>query len=94
MNAVGFSLIGEVCARTGARTYQTAWTNTLGPSLAWMPAVASLICCLTGTVACASVIGDTAADIVAAAPGFAIVAIGRDALLCGISGLVLLPLCL
>lgn len=93
LNAYGFYLVGEVCARTGAQTYQQAWSKTLGPSLAWVPAVASLICCFTGTVASASVLGDTAADLVGTLVGSPLAPAGHDALLCGIMSLVVLPLC-
>jgi len=94
LNALGFYLVGEVCERTGARTYQSAWRKTLGEGLAWVPSAASLICCFTGAVACASVVGDTAAELLASAAGVPMAALGREAVLCGLSGTVLLPLCL
>jgi len=94
LNAFGFYLVGEVCAWTGARSYQSAWSRTMGEDLAWVPSMASLICCLMGTVACTSLIGDTARDLVAAATGTALGAWGSDFLLWGLSGGVLLPLCL
>ncbi|CAE7203680.1 Slc38a7 [Symbiodinium natans] len=91
LNAYGFYLIGEVCERTGSRTYQEAWTKALGRQFAWMPSAASVICSFTGMVACVSVIGDTASQL--------LMSMGQDMvpkemLLGGISSCVLLPLCL
>jgi len=91
LNAYGFYLIGEVCERTGARTYQEAWTKTLGSRFAWMPSAASVICSFTGMVACIAVLGDTASQI--------LTSMGQDMmpkeiLIGGISSLVLFPLCL
>lgn len=94
LNASGFYLIADTCARTGAKSFQEAWSRTIGTSTAWMPALASLICCLTGTVACASVIGGTATDLVSAATGAHLTSTSHDALLFGLSGTILLPLCL
>jgi len=94
LNATGFYLIGEVCARTGAKSYQEAWSRTLGASSAWVPSAASVVCCLTGTVACAAVIGGTATDLVSTVTGAHLGALTHDALLFGVAGTVLLPLCL
>jgi len=90
LNAYGFYLIGEVCERTGARTYQEAWERTLG-AYAWVLSAASVVCSFTGMVACASVIGDTASQLV--------VSLGqdlvpKDVLMSGISTFLLFPLCL
>eukprot|EP00931_Biecheleriopsis_adriatica_P091090 TRINITY_DN64990_c0_g1_i1.p1 TRINITY_DN64990_c0_g1~~TRINITY_DN64990_c0_g1_i1.p1 ORF type:complete len:466 (-),score=58.27 TRINITY_DN64990_c0_g1_i1:42-1415(-) len=94
LNAFGFCLIGEVCERTGASSYQAAWRQSLGDEYAWLPSVASIICCLTGAIATASVVGDTATDILAGVTGVSYNALGRDEILSGIAVLVLLPLCL
>ncbi|CAJ1334088.1 unnamed protein product [Effrenium voratum] len=91
LNAYGFYLIGEVCELTGARTYQEAWTKTLGKRLAWLPSAASLICSFTGMVACASVVGDTAFQL---ATSMSADFIPKEMLLNGIATCVFLPLCL
>jgi len=93
LNAAGFYLAGEVCERTGARTYRQAWSLTMGEKTAWLPSAASVILCFTGSVACSSVIGDTASELVAALLGVANSAVFRDAILGGLAFTVLLPLC-
>lgn len=94
LNAFCFYLLGEVCERTGARSYQQAWVQTMGKDLAWLPSVASLICCLTGTVSCASVIGDASTELLTSLTGTALGPMGHDALLWAIAGTVIMPLCM
>jgi len=94
LNSAGFCLIGEVCARTGAKSFQEAWSRTLGESTSWVPSAASVICCLTGTVACAAVIGGTATDLASAVMGSQLGAAEHHAILFAIAGAVLTPICL
>lgn len=91
LSAFGFYLVGEVCARTGATSYREAWRRTIGEQYSWVPALGSLICCLTGAVACLSVLGDTGIDM-AAGSSFAF--ISRDQLLVGVATTMLFPMCL
>ena len=91
LNAGGFYLIGEVCERTGARTYQEAWSKTLGDRLEWLPSAASLVCSFTGMVACISVLGDTVSELaMTVSHDF----FPKDMLINSIATFVLLPLCL
>ena len=91
LNAGGFYLIGEVCERTGARTYQEAWRKTLGDGLQWLPSAASLVCSFTGMVACISVLGDTTSELISF---FSQTFVPKEILMSSISTFVLLPLCL
>lgn len=52
LNAWTFVLIGEACARTGARTYTEAWRLTLGPSTAWLVTLSSILICFNLSVMC------------------------------------------
>ena len=104
LSAWGFYLIGEVCARTANDggssgvdvdvSYAAAWRATLGPSSAWIPSAASLLLCFTASVACATVIGDTATDLIAGALDVPYATMPRNGILLAITALVLLPLCL
>jgi Transmembrane amino acid transporter protein len=38
LSAYGFSLIGRVCAYTGAKSYREAWSKTIGEGSSWIPA--------------------------------------------------------
>ena len=91
LNAGGFYLIGEVCERTGARTYQEAWNKTLGDRLEWLPSAASLVCSFTGMVACISVLGDTTSEL---ASFLSQAFVAKEILISGISTFVLFPLCM
>lgn len=91
LNAGGFYLIGVVCERCGARTYQEAWRKTLGDQLDWLPSAASLVCSFTGMVACISVLGDTASQLVAVVSHNYL---PKEMLVNSISTFALLPLCL
>ena len=91
LNAGGFYLIGEVCERTGARTYQEAWSKTLGDRLEWLPSAASLVCSFTGMVACITVLGDTVSELaMTVSQDF----VPKETLINSIATFVLLPLCL
>eukprot|EP00438_Fugacium_kawagutii_P010097 Skav203888 [mRNA] locus=scaffold1649:113977:115494:+ [translate_table: standard] len=94
LNAGGFYLIGQVCERTGARTYQEAWSKTLGDQLEWLPSAASLVCSFTGMVACISVLGDTMSELAMTVSQDFVPKEMHGQLVNGISTFVLLPLCL
>ena len=93
MNAWGFALLGEACARTGATTYAGVWRASLGPRYAAVPAVASLFLTFTASVACLSVIADGATDLCSALTGIDYFALPRDAILVALVGAVLAPIC-
>lgn len=38
LSAHGFSLIGRVCAYTGAKSYREAWSRSVGDGTSWIPA--------------------------------------------------------
>ncbi|KAL1499984.1 hypothetical protein AB1Y20_012662 [Prymnesium parvum] len=94
LNAWGFVLIGEACAATRQGSYVGAWRKTMGPSLAFLPALASLVLCFTASVSCACVIADTATDLLAGALQVEFDALPRNAVLASIAAGVLAPLCL
>lgn len=41
--AYNFSLIGRLCAITGATSYRGAWEKSVGASTAWIPAVSCVV---------------------------------------------------
>lgn len=94
LNAWGFLLIGRVCVETEQPSYVGAWTSTLGPRLAALPAVASLLLCSTAAIACATVIADTGTDLLAALFALPAADVSRTAVLFGCAASVLTPLCL
>ena len=65
LNGFGFWLIGDACAATSQKSYVGAWRASLGESTSFLPALMSLFLCFTGTVACATVIGELGTDLVA-----------------------------
>lgn len=93
-SAYGFYLIGESCAKSGAKTYQEVWSTMVGRESSWLPAVASLTLCGTGAVGCLAVIGDTFADVLSALLSLPADTFDPHALLSGISLALLLPLCM
>ncbi|CAM9513024.1 unnamed protein product, partial [Discosporangium mesarthrocarpum] len=87
------SLIGRTCAVTEANSYGEAWGKSVGEKTAWLPTA----CCIAKTFfACLSysiIIGDVFSDIMTAFNAPALLA-KRANILCLISSVVLLPLCL
>jgi amino acid permease len=59
MSAYGFSLVGRVCAYTGAKSYQEAWEKTLSPRSAWVVSAASMLVCTSATLAYTMVLVQT-----------------------------------
>lgn len=89
--AYGFSLIGLVCGRTKATTYRDAWSRSVSPRTAWMPAAACLMVTACSVLTYSMVLADTIPNILRAVAG---ISISRTAGLLGTTGAVLLPLCL
>jgi len=84
MSGYGFSLIGRVCAYTGARSYSECWENTISPKSAWLVSAASILLCLSALLAYTMVLTATTSSLFGIAKPQALVA-----LMVG----VLLPLC-
>ena len=94
LSAFGFSLIGSVCAKTGARTYSEAWGKTVSEDTTWLPSLIAVILCFTGSVKCLTTLGDVFSDIIAYGLQSPVDSIPRDPLLLTVVLAVLLPLCL
>lgn len=94
LSAFGFSLIGSVCAKTGARTYSEAWGKTVSEDTTWLPSLIAVILCFTGSVKCLTTLGDVFRDIIAYGLQSPVDSIPRDPLLLTVVLAVLLPLCL
>jgi amino acid permease len=68
--------------------------RTLGPRAAFVPALASLLLCFTAGVSCATVIADTATDLLAGLSAVDYELLPRQFVLAALASTVLLPLCL
>jgi len=90
ISAYGFSLIGRVCAVTGARSYREAWDKTVGTNTSWMPAVSSTFNCLIANLAYSMILADTFKNLLS---GFGL-EISRQNVLFLVTIVVLIPLCL
>ena len=94
LNGLGFLLIGEACAATSQGSYVGAWRETIGKRTSFIPALSSLFLCFLAAVACASVIGDVATDILSGLLGQDYDSLSRNGVLTAISAAILTPLCL
>lgn len=90
MSGYCFSLIGRVCEMTGATTYRSCWDKTVGASSSWLPASACTFKTSAANIAYSMILADTFKALAATA-GYEI---SRANTLFGITGAVLLPLCL
>lgn len=90
ISAYGFSLIGRVCADTGARSYREAWEKTVGSSTSWITAASSTFNCLIANLAYSMILADTFKNLLS---GFGL-EISRQNVLFGVTLIVLVPLCL
>jgi len=90
LSGYGFSLIGRVCSYTDATTFREAWSESVSPETGWIPAwtVTFKTCC--ALLAYSMILGDTFSSLFAGAG----MAVSSTTSLLGITGLVLLPLCL
>lgn len=89
LSAYGFSLIGRVCAYTGATSYRDAWSKSVGDKTSWMPAVACTFKTTSAVLAYSMILADTTTSLLATVG----VSVSRTASLLGVTGLILLPLC-
>mmetsp|Transcript_40319 Transcript_40319/g.59256 ORF Transcript_40319/g.59256 Transcript_40319/m.59256 type:complete len:488 (+) Transcript_40319:83-1546(+) len=90
ISAYTFSMIARVCAYTGANSYADAWDKTRGTSTAWIIAASSGLDCFLGNLSYSMILADTFKDLLAS---IGILTTRSNALL-GLTGVVLLPLCL
>lgn len=89
MSGYGFSLIGRVCAYTGAKSYKEAWANTVSPQSAWTVSAFSILVCLSGLLAYTMVLTDTAIKLFSAAS----ITVSKPQALISLMTCFLLPLC-
>ena len=85
-----FSLLARICRLSGATSYADAWEKTRGKQTAWIVAASSALDCFAGNLSYSMILADAVKDLLAAV---GIVTTRSNALL-GLSGLVLMPLCL
>lgn len=85
LSGFGFSLIGKVCAYTGAKSYREAWSKTVGEGSSWIPAWSVTFKTFLACLAFSMVLADTFSSLLESS---------RNPTLLVVTGLVLLPLCL
>jgi hypothetical protein len=90
LSAYTFGLIGRVCQRTNTDSYSAAWDAAVGKK--WSPLIAfsCFIDCFAGNLSYSMILADTIRNLATSA-GFAVT---RTQALVGVTGTVLLPLCL
>jgi len=93
LSAYCFSLIGRVCATVpgGASSYKEAWTKSVGESSSWIPNISSLLTTLQAIVSYSIVLSSTIPLLLEAV---GVTFVTRRMALLGVTGFVLLPLCL
>jgi amino acid permease len=84
-----FSLLGRLCAMTGASSYRSAWEKSVGESTAWIPAVSCVVKTFFAVLAYSMVLGDTFSALFKTLG----MSVSREAALVGLTVTVLLPLC-
>jgi len=85
-----FSLLGRLCAMTGATSYRSAWEKSVGESTAWIPGSSCVIKTFFAILAYSMVLGDTFSALFKTIG----MSVSREKALCGLTLTVLLPLCL
>lgn len=85
-----FSLIGRVCAFTGADSYSNAWEKSVGEKSAWIPALCCTCKTFIAVLAYSMVLAETFAGIFNAMG----LKVSRTQTLVGLTSTVLFPLCL
>ena len=87
--AYNFSLLGRLCAITGATSYKGAWEKTVGASTSWIPGSSCCIKTFFAVLAYSMVLGDTFAALFETVG----LSVSREKALVGLTLTVLLPLC-
>lgn len=90
LSGYGFALIGRCCAYTNTESYRDAWSATVSESSSWIPATAVTFKTICAILAYSMILGDTFVSLLSTA-GFAAT---KVPVTLGLTGAVLLPLCL
>ena len=90
ISAYTFGLIGRICQRTGTDSYADAWDATVGKKFSPLIAFSCFFDCFVGNLCYSMILADTAVSLAATAG----ITVSRTNSLLGVTGLVLLPLCL
>lgn len=85
LSGYGFSLIGRVCAYTGAKSYREAWSKTVGEGSSWIPAWSTTCKTFLACLAFSMVLADTFSSLLET---------GRNQTLLTVTTMILVPLCL
>mmetsp|Transcript_92813 Transcript_92813/g.189058 ORF Transcript_92813/g.189058 Transcript_92813/m.189058 type:complete len:490 (+) Transcript_92813:165-1634(+) len=90
LSAYGFALIGRCCAYTNTKSYRDAWSATVSQSSSWLPATAVTFKTVAACLAYSMILGDTFVSLLSTVG----VASSKIPVTLGLTGTVLLPLCL
>jgi len=90
LSAYGFALIGRCCAYTNTKSYREAWSATVSESSSWLPATAVTFKTCAACLAYSMILGDTFVSLLSTVG----IASAKIPVTLGLTGAVLLPLCL
>ena len=90
LSAYTFALIGRLCAETKTESYSDAWDATVGAKWAPLIAFSCFIDCFAGNLSYSMILADTFTSLLSGVG----IAVTRTQSLVGVTGGVLLPLCL
>jgi amino acid permease len=90
ISAYTFALIGRVCRSTNTMSYAEAWDATVGKSTSSIIAFSCFIDCWFGNLSYSMILADTVTNLLASIG----IAATRTQSLLGVTGIVLVPLCL
>jgi len=90
MSGYCFALIGRCCAYTNTRSYRDAWSATIGTETSWLPATVVTAMTCSAILAYSMFLGDTLVSLLSTAG----IVTTKVPVTLGLTGLVLLPLCL
>eukprot|EP00934_Nitzschia_sp_Nitz4_P005257 Nitzschia sp. Nitz4//scaffold7_size249615//67219//72638//NITZ4_001156-RA/size249615-snap-gene-0.251-mRNA-1//-1//CDS//3329558379//5247//frame0 len=90
ISAYTFQLIGRVSQATNTESYSDAWDESVGKKSSFIIAFSCFIDCFFGNLSYSMILADTLVNLLASVG----VAVTRTQSLLGVTGIVLLPLCL
>mmetsp|Transcript_2581 Transcript_2581/g.6195 ORF Transcript_2581/g.6195 Transcript_2581/m.6195 type:complete len:486 (-) Transcript_2581:201-1658(-) len=90
LSAYGFALIGRCCAYTNTKSYRDAWSATVSEKSSWLPATAVTFKTCAACLAYSMILGDTFVSLLSTVG----IAATKLSVTLGLTGAVLLPLCL
>jgi amino acid permease len=90
ISAYTYGLIARVCQATNTMSYSDAWDESVGKKSSFIVAFSCFIDCFFGNLSFSMILADTMVNLLASA---GIIATRTQSLL-GVTGIVLLPLCL